>query len=144
MKSFLFLIITLTSSLTLLKAQQLEYGPDPEEWKWLYKPAYKTPTEIPRGDPLRKQLFDLLRPALEKISKEPLLFQGSLVSYRNWALFQGSSLNKDQQPFGYPDGGNSDTVALWLHTAEGWKLVDFSGGHSDVFYQIWAEKYGMP
>ena len=38
---------------------------------------------------------------------------------------------------------NSDTAALWLRTVEGWRLVDFSGGHSDVFYEIWPEQFGV-
>ena len=40
--------------------------------------------------------------------------------------------------------GNNDTVALFLRTCDGWRLVDFSGGHTDVFWLVWAEQYGVP
>lgn len=122
----------------------LEFGPESPQWEMLYRPAFKKPQEIPVGDPVRKELFDLLRPKIEKKAKQPVLFQGGLFAFRNWALFQGDTLDKNEKPIAFPGLGNSDTVALWLHTADGWKLVDYEAGHSDVFYMIWIEKYGMP
>lgn len=39
---------------------------------------------------------------------------------------------------------NSDSLGLWLLTREGWKLIDFSFGHSDAFFVIFPQKYGVP
>ena len=127
-----------------ISAAELNYGPDSEEWKLLYDPPFKKPGEVPKGSELRKELFDLARPKLEKLAKQPLLFSGSLKAYRNWALFTGVSVDKAGNEIAFPEDGNSDTVILWIRTVEGWKVVDFAGGHSDVFYEIWPEQYGMP
>ena len=32
---------------------------------------------------------------------------------------------------------------LWLRTRDGWRLVDFSFGHSDAFFVVWPEQYGV-
>ncbi len=141
---FYFAVILVAFAFTALPAADLEIEPDSDYWKELYDPPYKKPTEVPIGTELRKELFNLVRPKLEAIAKQPIKFQGNMKAYRNWALFTGQSLDKDGKPVAYPDLGNSDTVALWLRTVDGWKLVDFSGGHSDVFYLIWTEQYGVP
>ncbi|MEM6911354.1 MAG: hypothetical protein AAF555_07195 [Verrucomicrobiota bacterium] len=125
-------------------AEELDITPGSDLWGSLYHPAYEKPSEIPTSNPLRKELFNQLRAKLEPKAGEPLLFLGSLRAYRNWALFQGASQDRNGGPIAYPDLGNSDTVALWLRTKDGWTLVDYEAGHSDVFYLIWTEAYGMP
>jgi hypothetical protein len=39
--------------------------------------------------------------------------------------------------------GNDDAAALWLRTRDGWRLVDYSFGHSDAFFVVWSEQYGV-
>lgn len=144
MKFFFFFTALLALLSPCLFAEELEVGPESAGWGSLYDPPFKKPQEIPTSNPDRKKLFDMLRPKLEKHAKQPILFQGGLYAYRNWALFQGDTVDENGDVITFPDDGNSDTVALWLNTAEGWKLVDYESGHTDLFYMIWIEKYGMP
>lgn len=145
MKSFLLPFAVLTTlTLHSAKAEELMIQKGSEMWNEIYEPDSTSPTEVERSNPLRKQLFDLARPDLEKTAGKPILFNGRLQAYRNWALFVGASEDKEGNPIAYPGDGNSDTVALFLRTTKGWVLVDCSGGHSDVFYEIWIEQYGMP
>lgn len=115
-----------------------------KEWREVYEPGFEKPTELEVDSELRKSLFDSIRPRAEKIAKKGVKFHGSLRAYRNWAFFSGSSIDANGKPVEYPELGNSDTVALWLRTLDGWKLVDFAVGHSDAFFLIWSEQYGMP
>ncbi len=110
----------------------------------LFEPPYEQPTELLKGQPLRKQLFDRLRPLAMKKANKEVRFSGSLKVYKNWALFIGTTLDKQGNAIGYPPMGNSDATALWLRTQSGWVVVDFSLGHSDVFWAIWHEQYGAP
>lgn len=130
--------------LGLSAAEPSTIKPGSEEWRSLYEPAFEQPTELEMDSELRKNLFNLIRPRAEKIAKQEVKFRGSLRVYRNWAFFSGSSIDADGKPIEYPELGNSDTVALWLRTLDGWKLVDFAAGHSDAFFIIWPEQYGMP
>jgi hypothetical protein len=130
--------------LGLSAAEPLTIQPGSELWREVYEPAFEKPTELAADSELRKSLFNLLRPRAEKIAKQAVKFRGSLRAYRNWAFFCGDSIDANGEPVGYPELGNSDAVALWLRTLDGWKLVNFSVGHSDAFYIIWPEQYGMP
>ncbi|MEM7602671.1 MAG: hypothetical protein AAF357_14795, partial [Verrucomicrobiota bacterium] len=127
MKTTLLTLAFFVAALMPAVAQDINPKPGTVFWESLYDPPYAEPTEIPAGDPLRKELFDLLRPKLEPIAKKPILFSGSLQAFKNWALFQGESQDKEGNPIAYPDMGNSDTVGLWLRTADGWKLVSYEG-----------------
>lgn len=119
-------------------------SPGSEEWKGIFDPPYEAPTEVPKDSPLRKTLFDLLRPAMEKKTKQKVLFEGTLRAYKNWAVFTGRTVNADGSSVKFPPMDNDDTAALWLRTKDGWRLVDYNGGHSDAFYIIWPEQYGVP
>lgn len=115
-----------------------------EMWDDLFDPSFKVPTELERGNDLRKKLFGELRPSISKKAKEQVKFSGTVRVYKNWAFFVGSSYDKKGALVHYPPLGNSDTCALWLRTRLGWTLVDYSVGHSDVFWQVWHYKYGAP
>ena len=145
MNAFALRLVIACSLLPGLKAAESPtIKPGSEEWRSLYEPAYEVPTELAADSELRKSLFNLIRPRAEKIAKQPIRFQGHLRVYRNWAFFSGSSIDGNGKPVEYPELGNSDTVALWLRTLDGWKLVDFAAGHSDAFFIIWPEQYGTP
>ena len=137
-------LFVLTVSLATADTKYDYALPGSDGWTHLYQPPFEKPTEVPVSNPGRKQMFDLLRPHGTKEAKVPIQFEGSLKAFRNWALFTGESQDKSGKPIAFEGNGNSDTVALYLNTVEGWMLVDFSFGHSDVFYEIWIEKYGMP
>lgn len=118
--------------------------PGSEEWKNLFDPPYTKPTELPKDSALRKKLFDLLRPKIEKEAKRAVLFEGSLMAFRNWAVFIGRAVDAKGNSVKMGDLENSDVAGLWLRTESGWQVVESSGGHSDAFYLIWSEKYGVP
>jgi hypothetical protein len=128
------------------KAHAQEFvSKDSELWAEIYDPPYKKPTEIPKGSELRKALFEQLRPKISAlVGGKKILFSGSLKAYRNWAFFTGETVDDDGESVPIGEFGNSDTAALWLRTEDGWRLVDSSGGHSDVFYEIWPEQFGVP
>ncbi len=129
---FLLLSVCAASlSTSGLRAQDL-----PDEF---YSPTTKTPTELKIGSDDRKLLFSILR----KETDGKVKFVGSLKTCKNWAFFGGRTVNPDgSSRVIVDDNGNDDACALWLHTAKGWKLVDFSFGHSDAFYLIWPQQYG--
>ena len=127
-----------------VKGQEL-VSKDSELWAEIYDPPYKQPTEVPKGSDLRKALFDQLRPKISaQVSGKKMLFSGSLKAYRNWAFFTGETVDGDGNSVPFGELESSATAALWLRTMDGWKLVDFSGGHTDVFYEIWPEQFGVP
>jgi hypothetical protein len=125
-------------------AQQEPIRPDSPEWHELFDPPFPQPQEIPSSSPLRKELFELLRPAIARLAKRPVRFEGTLRAFKNWAFFSGSTVNEHGASVRFPPIDNSDTVALWLRTRAGWRLVDYRAGVGDVFYEIWAEQYGTP
>jgi hypothetical protein len=144
MKLLLLNLVSLLFSLSLATAQEQTITPGSEDWKGLFDPPYEKPTELPADLPLRKELFDLLRPKVEKIAKEPTRFEGHLRVFKNWAMFMGRSIDANGESIQFPEMDNDDTVALWIHAQDGWKLITYSAGHSDAFYLIWPAQYGAP
>jgi len=115
-----------------------------EMWSDVYDPPYRQPTELEPGSRLRKQLFSMLRPVVSKQAKRQVKFAGSLKVFKNWAFFVGETYGPKGSLITYSPMGNSDAVALWLRTRSGWRVVDYSVGHSDVFWEIWPDQYGTP
>ncbi len=124
--------------------QSIDNSIEKQYWNQIYKPTYKSPTELPKSTPLRKELFNLLRPSVMKEAKQKVLFSGSLKAFKNWAFFMGNTVDEKGAPVGFPPMNNSDCIALWLRAHSGWVLVDYSLGHSDVFWEIWHYQYGVP
>jgi hypothetical protein len=139
------LLVILLLSISAACAEDFTVEPGTDLWKELYNPPYSKPTEIPRDNNLRKQLFDLLRPGIERAAKKNgVKFQGELKAFKNWALFTGSTLDAQEKPVAFEGSENSETCALWLRTRDGWKLVDFAYGFGDVAWLIWIDQYGAP
>ena len=138
--------VSLVCSLLLSSAvaQQELIRSDSREWRELFDPPFPQPQEIPVGSPLRNELFELLRPAIARLAKRPVRFEGTLRAFKNWALFTGDTVDQHGARVRFPPVDNGDTVALWLRTRVGWRLVDYRAGHSDVFYSVWSEQYGAP
>jgi hypothetical protein len=115
-------------------------SPSSDEWVDIYDPPSKVPTEIPTGSKLRGELFDLLRAK----ASPPTQFSGSISSFRNWAFVTGRTVDRSGVSLKHPPHGNDDAVALWLRTQDGWVVVAHSFGHSDAFFVLWPEQYGVP
>lgn len=146
MKSILLTTILIASiSAPLGHTEEFAGEPGSEQWRALYNPPYAKPTEIPRDQPLRKQLFDLARPRIEKAAGvKDIRFQGELKAFKNWAFFLGTALDAKDRAIKFEPMGNTEVAALWLRTADGWKLVDSATGFSDVGYWVWTDQYGAP
>jgi hypothetical protein len=138
------LIVTLLLFSSLLCANSYEAQLEKELWSEIYKPAYTTPTQIKKGETLRAILFDKLRQPIAKEAKSKVKFSGKITVYRNWALFVGSSYDPKGKLISYKPMNESDVVALWLRTVNGWVVVDYAVGVTDTFYTIWYRQYGMP
>jgi hypothetical protein len=137
-------LLTLAFVLAICAHAGIEPGSD--LWKKTYDPPYVKPTEVPADSPLRKQLFDLLRPGMEKRAKQPLKFRGSLKVFRNWAYFAGDMLDQKDRVVRIGNEGLDYSVnAIWLHTKSGWVLVDgFDSWYGDYWQPAWFEKYNVP
>ena len=146
MKKVLILwMVTCALAGTIAFGEEGLVSKDSEQWGQIYDPPHRNPSEVAKGSDLRKALFSQLRPKISAlVDGKAILFSGSLKAYRNWAFFTGETVDGDGNPVAIGEIGNSDTAALWIRTMDGWRLVDFSGGHSDVFYEIWPEQFGAP
>ena len=142
----LFLLLFPYSSLVFSAASHTQptVNPGSSEWNELFDPPFTKPTEIPVSSPLRRSLWAQLRPLVEKKARRPVRFEGSLRAFKNWAFFVGRTVDMKGQSVKFSDMENDDTVALWLRTSSGWRLINFSVGHSDAFYILWPQQYGMP
>ena len=128
-----------------VQAQEAAIAPGSPQWVVTFDPPYAAPTEIPADSPLRRTLFDLLRPSIERVAKRPVQFQGHLRAFKNWALFVGSTVDKEGRAVKMPPtADNNDMVGLWLRTWEGWKLVDCRSGDSHDSWLAWTQQYGVP
>ncbi len=142
---FLSLLLPVLLTTSLVQAEPpLLLKPGSSQWNELFDPPYAEPKELPADLPLRKDLFDLLRPTVERAAGQKVLFEGKLRAFKNWAYFGGRSLDVTGKSLKLPPFENDDTSALWLRTKDGWRLVDYSAGHSDAFFLIWPEQYGTP
>lgn len=104
------------------------------------------PVEISVQSKERKVLFDLLRAEVAVqagLEVKQVKFQGSLQQQGKWAFFGGRSLDEKDQSLELEPLGNDDTCALFLKTRKGWVLVDWSAGHSDLFYGEWMSVYAV-
>jgi len=137
-------LIAILGTVGALPASADALKPGSEEWRGLFDPPYSVPTEVPADLPLRKQLFDLLRPKVERIAKKPVRFEGGLRAFKNWAIFLGRTVDENGRSMKLPPMGNDDAGALWLRTSSGWVLVDFAVGASDAFHLYWPDQYGVP
>jgi hypothetical protein len=113
---------------------------DSSDWAEIYNPPYKSPTELPPDSALRRELFSILRGKATPQTR----FSGSLKVFKNWALFIGRTVDQKGESLKHPPMDNDDALGLWLRTTEGWKLVDFSFGHSDAYFVMFPQQYGVP
>ena len=127
-----------------VRAQDPAIAPGSAQWREIFQPAYTKPTELPADSPLRKSLFELLRPPTELALKEKVRFEGSLRVFKNWAFFVGRVVGADGKRAKTQALDDDTTVGLWLRTADGWRLVDHDVGSTDAFWVVWTEQYGVP
>ena len=117
-------------------------------WRGQSAGAQSTVLHPREGDPLRKTLFNVMRPAFEKELKQKVIFGVREIRvYQNWAFLQGQPYQPDQSPINYKktryqeairEGFFGGEYAALLHKVNGqWKLVTYNIGHTDVVYANW-------
>ena len=107
------------------------------------------------GDPLRKTLFNAMRPTFERELKQKVIFQVDQIRvYQGWAFLSGEPRRPDQGPLVYKRTAYGDAVRAdlfsydynaLLHKSGGrWKLVTYSIGATDVVYADWWKRFHAP
>ena len=107
------------------------------------------------GDPVRKTLFNVMRPTFEKELKQKVVFQVATIRlYNNWAFLSGKPLQANQKPIDYrktshqediKQGAFDDGYCALLHKINGqWKLVTYNIGATDVTYADWWKRFHAP
>ena len=96
---FTLLVTYVVAALSLqsASAEDLIISPGSDGWNDIYEPDASQPVEIAKADPLRKKLFGLARPKLEKVAGKPILFNGSLKGAQLGAV-SGSVRRQEWQP----------------------------------------------
>ena len=112
------------------------------------------PTPIKTGNPLRKVLLDVLRPAIEKDLGQKVKFEVKILNTQGeWAFYGGSALTPAGKPIDLKttryrkDANEMDgpsVYALLRKKAGRWKLTKFVVGPTDVAWDIWDQEYGAP
>jgi hypothetical protein len=112
---------------------------------------------VPVGDPLRRRLLDALRPAIQRdLGGQPVQFMVDRLRVEgDWAFFAGAV----QQPNGRPiDFGRTRYASalengvfdgpgmfgLLRRSGQGWQVVTFVIGPTDVAWLAWSDEYGAP
>lgn len=117
--------------------------------------AQQTVMHPKAGDPLRKTLFNAMRPPIERDLKQKVIFQVREIRvYQNWAFLQGRPFQPDQSPINYrktahqgdiQQGFFDDGYCALLHKINGnWKLVTYNIGATDVTYADWWRRFKAP
>ncbi len=117
--------------------------------------AQQTVIHPKAGDPIRKTLFNAMRPAFEKDLNQKVIFKVDEIRvYQNWAYVGGEPLRPDQGPLDYKRTKYAGAVqaeifgydySALLHKINGsWKLVTFDIGATDVVYADWWKRFRAP
>lgn len=111
---------------------------------------------IPKpGDPIRKTLFNAMRPAFERELKQKVIFEVAIIRVcQDWAFLLGRPLQPSQKPINYKlvpggqeviEGRVDDGYSALLHKINGkWKLVTYNLGATDVVWGDWWKRFHAP
>lgn len=100
--------------------------------------------EVPPGSGLRKELFELARPKIERKAGQPVRFLGSLKQLNGWAFFTGTIVDADGAVIPVGPAESGDTAILWQKREGQWSVVEAVTGFTDVIYLEWADKHSAP
>ena len=114
------------------------------EWDELFITKSKTPISASSNSKIGTKPLQLLQPEVKKFKPSDLKLRGQFKFFKNWAFFSGELVNKKGEATTPDDCVSSDSVALFLKTIDGWKVVDHGIGISDAFFIVWPSQYGAP
>ena len=79
--------------------------------------------EVAKGSALRKELFELARPKIEKMSGQAVRFQGSMKQLDDWVFFIGSIVDADGATIQIGPAESGDTAILWTNRNGKWVVI---------------------
>ncbi len=107
-----------------------------------------------RGSKERKAILDALRPAIEAQLRGPVEFVIDRMRVEgSWAFVVADPQRPGGRPINIYDTafandadfmGSLTVYALLLFENGRWNLLDHAVGPTDVFYEIWPERFGAP
>ena len=109
-----------------------------------FVPSTFAQEEVAPGSALRKELFELARPKIERLAKQAVRFQGSLKEMNGRAFFLGTIVDADGAVIPVGPAESGDTAILWEKNNDEWSVIEAATGFTDVIYLDWAEKYDAP
>jgi hypothetical protein len=110
----------------------------------------------PRGSALRAQLLDAARPVFRRETGGPVEFVVVRLNVMgDWAFGEVRLQRPSGQPIDWSatryaddfEAGMFDPAAsdfLLRRTSDGWKVVEFATGPTDVVWDGWRHDYGLP
>lgn len=110
----------------------------------------------PRNDPERQSILDALRVPVEKVLKSKVVFKVDHLKVKDkWAFLRGVPRQFDGKEINYRptiywqqirDGVFDDWICALLRERdeEGWTVVQYVIGATDVAYEGWGEEYRAP
>ena len=143
----IFLLVAAFVPLTALSEESLaEYQKkvEEQEWETLYVTKPRTPTIVELDSEYGREIMKAFETIFQKRTPKGAKLVGRITAYKNWALFGGYTASANGDQITPEDGIASDTTILFLKTREGWTVVDYGLGHSDMFFIIWPAQYGAP
>ncbi|MCA3700393.1 hypothetical protein [Brevundimonas sp.] len=112
---------------------------------------------VPVGDPLRRRLLDALRPAIQRdLGGQPVQFMVDRLRVEgDWAFFAGAVQQANGRPIDFGrtryasalENGVFDgpgMFGLLRRSGQGWQVVTFVIGPTDVAWLAWSDEYGAP
>jgi hypothetical protein len=110
--------------------------------------------EVKVGNPLRKQLLDVVRVRVEKEFRQKVKFKvGTLNADATWAFFGGEALQPngklvDLRTTRYKDDAEymdgPSVYALMKKQGKTWRIVRYVVGPTDVAWSDWDAQTGAP
>lgn len=100
--------------------------------------------EVPAGSALRKELFALARPRIEREAGQAVRFQGTMQQRGDWVFFKGIIVNAQGTAIRVGPGESAETALLWAQRNGKWTVVEAVTGFTDVIWLDWAEKHHAP
>ena len=110
---------------------------------WLAPQAFAD-GEVPAGSELRKELFALARPQIERVAGQAVRFQGSMKQLGDWVFFQGTIRDASGDSIHVGPAESAETAILWVQRKGKWTVVEAETGFTDVIWLDWPKKHQTP
>lgn len=107
-------------------------------------PAALADGEVPAGSALRKELFALARPKIEREAGQAVRFQGTMQQRDTWVFFKGIIVDAQGAAIQVGPAESAETAILWEQRKGKWTVLEAVAGFTDVIWLDWTEKHRAP